>query len=68
MSCDPLALLHVAKIDNSGWSLLWSPDWRIEREGAFSLFAIAMQGGDASYVGCVTVEKAPFAVVAGWTS
>ena len=32
------------------------PEWRIEREGAFSLFAIATQGGDASYVGCVTLE------------
>ena len=28
------------------------PAWRVEREGAFSLSAVADAGGDASYVGC----------------
>ena len=28
------------------------PSWRVRRAGAFSLFAQAEGGGDASYVGC----------------
>ena len=33
------------------------PVWRVEREGAFSLFAIAKEGGDASYVACFEVDE-----------
>lgn len=33
------------------------PVWRVKREGAFSLFAIAERGGDASYVACVEFNE-----------
>lgn len=32
------------------------PAWRVEREGAFSLFAVAKEGGDASYVACLELD------------
>ena len=32
------------------------PRWRVEREGPFSLFAVAKEGGDASYVACLELD------------
>lgn len=45
-----------AEADQQTLTASRDPEWRIERQGAFSLFAVAAQGGDASYVGCVTLE------------
>jgi hypothetical protein len=33
------------------------PVWRVEREGAFAIFAVAEAGGDASYVGCLRLAR-----------
>jgi hypothetical protein len=33
-----------------------NPSWRVERAGAFALFAAPKEGGDASYVACLELD------------